>query len=418
MQSAAATLHDTPQPAPAQVQLALEQFTAAGARIESFYRHLSGEVRRLSGDLESSNLALRRNLAEKEKMQAILVSTLQSLTVGALAVGQDGVVIVANPAICRILDRPVQQLATRRIDEVLAGIPQGDQLMLTLQGAGGAQSSLTWFKELPARAPRHVELTAARALPPYDLHLAGVILAEDQTRMRELEQQAALRSRLTGMGEIAMNLAHEIRNPLGSISLFATALEHELDGNGELKPLASQIVSGVKALEHLVANTLEFARPRRMAMARVNLTRVLSDALVYVEHPLMQKNIRVEFHPDLSPEVWIAGDTEQLRQVFLNLLLNAVQAMEEDGCLSIRIGAAENGGWEVAIADDGVGIPEEMLDRIFDPFFTTKEKGSGIGLAVVHTILAAHGARISVRSRVAAGTTFRVVFPAKHDLED
>lgn len=407
---------EIPEIMSAQMQDALASFNAAGARIEAYYRRLTGEVERLAGELEQTNFELRRNLAEKEKMQAILISTLQSLTVGVIAVGQDGIVIVANPAACRLFGRPLEQLATQRIESVLEGIPGADELILTLQGAGGGTSRIPWTTAGAGQAPRHLELAAAHALPPYDLHLAGVILAEDVTELRRLEFQAQLKSRLTGMGEIAMNLAHEIRNPLGSISLFASALARELTGDENLGPLAEQIVHGVKSLEHLVANTLEFARPRRMAMARVSLAEVLQDALIYVEHPLRQKSIQVNFDGELAAEATIAGDAEQLRQVFLNLLINAIQATDEGGALALGVRAVA-GGWEVSIADDGCGIPEEMLEKIFDPFFTTKDKGSGIGLAIVHTILMAHHARIEVASRAGEGATFRVTFPATREFE-
>jgi signal transduction histidine kinase len=227
-----------------------------------------------------------------------------------------------------------------------------------------------------------------------------------------------MRSRLTGMGEIALNLAHEIRNPLGSIALFATALARDLETDAALGPLAEQIVVGVQSLEHLVANALEFAKPRRMSMTRVDLTEVLAETLIYVSHPLRQKAIELRYDFDLQRQAWIAGDAEQLKQVFLNLMINAIQAMEEEGTLALELRALVAGGWEVTVGDDGVGIPEELLDKIFDPFFTTREKGSGIGLAVVHTILMAHGAQIEVASRPAAGTSFRISFPAMREFEE
>src|SRR5262249_4486290 len=130
-----------------------------------------------------------------------------------------------------------------------------------------------------------------------------------------------------------------------------------------------------------------------------------------VQHPLAQKRISVKFDHDLTPEAWIAGDPEQLRQVFLNLIINSIQAMYEEGQLELSIEARGGGGWDVIVKDDGIGIPEEMLDRIFDPFFTTREKGSGIGLSIVHNILLAHGGQIEFTSRVAAGTSARIRFP-------
>lgn len=397
---------------------ALEIFNASGLRIEANYHRLNAEVRRLAGELEDSNQALRRNLAEKEKMQAVLISTLQSLTIGVLAVGRDGVVIVANPAACRHLGRPLEEVAARGIDRVLSDIPGTEDLLLTLREAGGSQRQLRASVAQAGQAPRQIELAAVRALPPYDSHLAGVVLLEDTTDLRRLEHQAQMRSRLTGMGEIALNLAHEIRNPLGSIALFATALARDLEADAALGPLAEQIVAGVQSLEHLVANALEFAKPRRMSMTRVDLTEVLAETLIYVSHPLRQKAIALRYDFDLHRQAWIAGDGEQLKQVFLNLMINAIQAMEEGGTLALELRPLVAGGWEVSVGDDGIGIPEELLDKIFDPFFTTREKGSGIGLAVVHTILAAHGAPIEVASRPAAGTTFRISFPAMREFEE
>jgi signal transduction histidine kinase len=379
---------------------------------------LAAEIQRLGLELETSNLQLRRNLAERDKMQAILLSTLQSLTVGVLAVGQDGIVIVANPAACLLLEREVDKLAGMHVESALPDLPRTAELLLTLQGVGGRRGRAFWSPATADGQSRRVELTAVRALPPYDRHLAGLILLKDRTELHRLETQAQLRSRLTGMGEIAMNLAHEIRNPLGSIALFADTLEHELTEQPELAQLANQIARGVNALEHLVANTLEFAKPRRLSLARIRLNDVIDDALVYVQHPLAQHGIRLRYDHDLQPEAWIAGDAEQLRQVFLNLMLNAVQAMEAGGTLSVSIQGAEGRGWRVTVGDDGVGIPDELLTRIFDPFFTTREKGSGLGLAVVHRIVTAHGARIEIQSRVAAGTRVAVTFPVTHDPAD
>jgi signal transduction histidine kinase len=373
------------------------------------------------------DVQLRRNRVERDRMQAILISTLQSLTDGVLAVGQDGIIIVANPAACAMLDRPLEDLAGCHIETVLPEGAETAELLLTLQGVGGRRGTACWPRTEPDGRARRLDLTAVRALPPYDLHLAGLILLEDTTELRRLETQARLRSRLTGMGEIAMNLAHEIRNPLGSIVLFADTLRQDLADRPELAQLAGQIAHGVKALEHLVANTLEFAKPRRLSMARVRLNDAIHDALVYVQHPLAQHDIRVRYDHDLQPDAWISGDGEQLRQVFLNLFLNAIQAMENGGTLRISIHAAsvepdcagiDVAGWRVAVADDGIGIPDELHTRIFDPFFTTRDKGSGLGLAVVHRILSAHGARIELRSRVAAGACFEVTFPVAVETAD
>lgn len=396
-----------------EMQQALSAFNEASQRIETHYHRLEGEVARLTGELETSNQKLRRNLGEKERMQAILISTLQSLTHGVLAVGRDGVVIVANPAACRLLERPLEQLATQEIDEALCEVPGADRLIALLRkGEIGESSRAAWLRGRRGESAQHLEITAVRAEEPWNRQLAGLILIEDKTEIRRLEEQAQLRSRLSGMGEIAMNLAHEIRNPLGSIALFASALEQELNGQEELQALAGQIVHGVHSLNLLVTNTLEFARTRRLAMTRVNLVEALEDTFTYLEHPLGEKHIALHFEGDADAEAEVPGDLEQLRQVFMNLALNAVQSMEPGGELRVALEAQPQECWRVIFADTGAGIPAEDLKRIFDPFYTTRPKGSGIGLAVVHSILSAHEATIDVESEPGQGTKFYLTFPS------
>lgn len=353
------------------------------------------------------------SISASAPLQAILVSTLQNLTMGVLAISRDGLTIVANPAACALLERPLDQTAGMPIDVLLESVSGGGRLLATLMGGPADSIRETW-----ERSDRYLEVTAVRARAPWDRQLSGLVLIEDKTELHRLGKQAALRLRLTGMGEIAIELAHEIRNPLGSIALFADTLERELEGEPSLCALASQILAGVKSLEHLVANTLQFARPRRLAVSRVSLAQVLADALIYVEHPLLQKNIKPDFDLSRAPQACIAGDAEQLRQVFLNLFLNAVQAMDEGGTLSVRLVPGTTAGWQISVHDDGHGIAPEIQPRIFDPFFTTREKGSGIGLAVVHSIVIAHGGRIEVESKPGKGTTFRLTFPERLPIDD
>lgn len=399
-----------------ELQDVFASFNRASQRIEGYYSRLEDEVNRLTRELETANRKLRGNLAEKERMQAILVSTLQNLTHGVLAVGRDGVVIVANPVACRLFERSLEQLATQLIGDVLIAVPGHEVLLQRLFDEQWQSESLEWQYATVSGERRFLELSAIQAESPWDQELAGLIVIEDKTRLRQLEEQARLRSRLTGMGEIAMNLAHEIRNPLGSIALFASALQSELAEREDLKELADQIVHGVKSLNHLVTNTLDFARPRRMSFSRVNLAEVIEETMTYVQHPVHEKSIELQFDAgdDVDPE--ITGDHEQLRQVFLNLALNAIQAMDQGGRLRLAIGSASCGQWMVTVEDEGKGMTQDQVSRIFDPFFTTKEKGSGIGLSVVHAILAAHEARIEVDSEPGVGTVFRIYFPTRQAL--
>ncbi len=361
---------------------------------------------------KSPDLQAQASICASAPLQAILVSTLQNMTLGVLAISRDGLAIVANPAACALLERPLDQTAGVPIDVLLEPVSGAGRLLAPLMGGPVAAVREVW-----ERSGRHLEVSAVRAQPPWDTKLSGLVLIEDKTELRRLEKQAALHSRLTGMGEIAIELAHEIRNPLASIGLFAETLERELGGEPSLCPLASQILAGVKSLEHLVSNTLQFARPRRLSVSRVSLAQILADALMFVEHPIMQKAIKPDFDLSRAPHACVSGDAEQLRQVFLNLFLNAIQAMDEGGTLAVRLVPATDGGWQITVHDDGHGIAPENLPRIFDPFFTTREKGSGIGLAVVHSIVVAHGGRIETESEPGKGTTFRLTLPERLPIE-
>lgn len=402
--------------APADVKNALDAFTAASRRIEDYYQELELEVKRLTEDLERKNRELRRKVSEKEKMQAMLISTLQSLTCGVIAVGLDRVVVAANPAVCETFGLDLEQLAGREIQSCLPEFEGRERLLHTLLNADAPNTELEWTIEANGHRRRTIHLWSVRAVAPYDEHLAGLILTEDVTALRRLEQQAVVQSRMMGMGELAMNLAHEIRNPLGSIALLSTTLAHELADDPSLGSLAENLVNGVNSLDHVVTNVLEFARPRRLSMTRVNLVDLLNESIAFIEHPRAQKEIEIEIRVEgLSEgrrrrEASVAGDPEQLRQVFLNLALNAIQAMSAGGKLSIVVRPHPGERWEVEFSDTGVGISPDDRERIFDPFFTTKEKGSGIGLALVHRIVTAHHAQIDVESEVGRGATFRCIF--------
>lgn len=409
------------------VQEALSAFTTASRRVEQYYQRLEDEVRRLARDVERKNRELERKVHEKERMQAVLLSTLQSLTCGVLAVGRDGVVIVANPAACELLGRSLNEVAGRGVEEILPELPGRERLVEAVREGERLERGVEWSFEAEHGPRRTVTFEVAEAPAPYDAHLRGLVVMEDVTELRRLEHQAALQSRLEAVGQMAVNLAHEIRNPLGTIALFATSLAHELREDESLGEMARNLVAGVQSLEHVVENSLEFARRRRVSLSRIDLRRTLEEALVFIEHPRRQKEIRLDLklfsgsengeHEGGGAEAegaWIAGDAEQLRQVFLNLALNALQAMEPGGTLTVALKPVAD-GWEVEFRDTGRGIAPEHLDRVFDPFFTTREKGSGIGLALVHRILTAHGATIDVESRPGAGTTFRLQF-SQHPL--
>jgi signal transduction histidine kinase len=216
--------------------------------------------------------------------------------------------------------------------------------------------------------------------------------------------------RMQAMGEMAVQLAHEIRNPLGSIELFASLLANELQDKTDLKGWADQIVTGVKFLNTIVTNMLTFTRVSRPQFQRFDVKKMIDETLLFFEPVFLQRNVQV-VRPRSEVSLIIEADAEMLRQMLINLLMNGLQAMSEQGQLSVRVSSRDSINAEIEVEDTGIGIPEENLDKIFDPFFTTNEKGTGLGLSLVHQIVKKHNGTITAHSQFGKGTRFTVSLP-------
>jgi PAS domain S-box-containing protein len=246
--------------------------------------------------------------------------------------------------------------------------------------------------------------------------IGTVLCLTDVTRMQNLEAQANRTGRLAAMGEMAVRIAHEIRNPLGSIELFSTMLVNDLEEFEDLKALAEHISSGVKSINHIVSNLLLFIRPDQQLDQQVlDIHEALKDSLFFAGH-LFDAHDGIEVVTDLSDEMlFIQGDLELLKQVFLNLILNAIQAMSAGGQLRItsrKTNGQQDTRWaELHLCDTGGGIARSDLQKIFDPFFTTRKRGTGLGLTIVHHILKMHGGSIDITSSAAAGTQCVICLP-------
>lgn len=234
--------------------------------------------------------------------------------------------------------------------------------------------------------------------------------AELDTKTEEL----ALKTKLASMGEMAARVAHELRNPLGSIELFASMLKQDLQTQPDALKNVEFILMGVRNLNKIVSNLLLYTRFNMPRVRDCDLRGVLEEALEFSLVLNRREGIRVrrEFE---SPIGDFQGDPDLLRQVFLNLIGNALEAMPRGGDLTLALAPAVNGGaqpcLEVRISDTGMGMPEDALGKIFNPFFSTKEAGMGLGLAIVKEIVEAHRGRVEVVSSPSRGATFKIVLP-------
>jgi signal transduction histidine kinase len=240
---------------------------------------------------------------------------------------------------------------------------------------------------------------------------AGVILERRQEEQRRLEAQLHQSERLAALGEMTAGVAHEVRNPLGIISSTAELLRERLARYEPQNRLAQIIVEESNRLNEKVTEFLDFARPRIPNLRPCDLEATLNRSLELLQPEIERLGIKVSREYQLNGRPLMV-DQDLLHQAFLNIFLNAIQAMPQGGHLTVSTSPGSNGhGGEIRIQDNGEGIGPEALKKIFNPFFTTKEKGSGLGLPIVKSIIEAHQGSLKISSTAGAGTTLTITLP-------
>ncbi len=241
-----------------------------------------------------------------------------------------------------------------------------------------------------------------------------------EERLRELEKayqkleentrKLVRVERLAAIGEMAARVAHEIRNPLVSIGGLARLLEKKLPADSPLHEYLELISEQISQLENILDNILNIARPKKPQMKAVNLHEVFHQVLLVMDRALQSHNIRVRVKFD-CPSSLVLGDEKLLHQAFLNLVQNSLEAIGENGELTVET-RCQDDQVEILLHDTGPGIPSEVLERVYEPFFTTKSHGTGLGLAIVREIIENHRGTIQLSSVPQQGTTVRILLPA------
>ena len=239
-------------------------------------------------------------------------------------------------------------------------------------------------------------------------------ISRDITYLKKIEQELIKREKLAIVGEMAAGLAHEIRNPLSSIMASARLLREHRDGlsDEEYRVLTETIERESRRLEMLISDFMTFARPKAPKFELLDVNQILRDALKVLRYnPDLFRDVEVveELDPDLPPT---KVDPYQMEQVFLNIILNALQAMREGGRLTLSSERVED---EICliVSDTGIGIEPDKMDRIFVPFYTDKPQGTGLGLSIAQRIIDQHDGRIEVESEPGRGATFKVFLPIR-----
>ncbi len=346
---------------------ALKHFIEATEELNRSYTALKEEVKRLSEELSQ----------QKNLLKAII----ESINDGVIAINREETVIASN----------------QKAKE-LFGIEDGKKIHTFLPNLEGELEFYTIDGE------RKVVKVSNFPLKQDGKEIGKVVVLRDITRERELEEENKRKERLSAMGEMAVTIAHEIRNPLGSIELFAGLIRKE--GDPEVKRWAESITKVVKSINNLISNMLIFTRPLHVEKELLELKEVVEECAEAATHALREKGIELEIKGK-AIRAW--ADRELLKQAILNLLINAIQAIEDRGSITVEVGERENEAF-ISVTDTGCGIPKEVQKKVFDPFFSTKKRGTGLGLAIVHRIVEAHHGRITLSS-VPGRTTFTIYLP-------
>ncbi len=342
------------------------------------------------------------------QMRTYTQNVVASMANGLISLDSQGKVVTINPQATRILGLEEKTVQGRDIREVLS--VEGLNLdKLLSSGRAVLEKEVTYQTHQGIKVPLSLSLTPLR--DEEDQPIGAVILLRDLREIKELQKQVERSERLAALGRLATGVAHEIRNPLSSIKGFIQYFQRKFHFQGEDQTYASVMIHEVDRLNRVISDLLDFARPKEPHLAPHSMIEILQHALKLVESDLKSRNIKTNFSSmtDL-PRVQV--DRDQMTQVFLNLFLNALEAMGPGGELTVAVGFDKDQGQvEVRVSDTGTGISAENLPRIFDPFFTTKKKGTGLGLALVYRILEAHRGEIRVESQEGQGTTFTVQIP-------
>jgi len=233
-------------------------------------------------------------------------------------------------------------------------------------------------------------------------------LGAANVQIREAQEAVTRSDRLAALGQLSAGLAHELRNPLGTIKASSEMLNHNISAENEIaREVAGFISSEVDRANSLITRFLQFARPLQLQLATADLSQTIDRAIALVEREASGIAIYRNYAPELAP---FPFDAELMERVFYNLVLNAVQATAPGGAVTVKTRAAV-GTAEAAVIDRGAGIDSKHLETIFNPFFTTKPEGVGLGLAIVSKIVDEHGGKITVESDLGKGSVFRVLLP-------
>lgn len=344
-----------------------------------------------------------------QTMKSYTQHVVDSMVNGLISLDTQGKIVTMNQQAHHILDVPPEE----RIEgKSLSNVMNFNNVNLFNDLKQGEQILEEEFPcETASQKMLPLSLSASMLTDDDGNQLGTVLLFRDLSDVKALQEQVKRTERLASVGQLAAGVAHEIRNPLGALKGFLQYFQRKLDLQGQDKTYLTVMMSEVDRLNTVVSNLLEFARPREPERELNDVHELVEHVLTLIKGDFQAKE--VQLHAGLKeqlPQIYL--DRDQITQVLLNILMNALQSTDSGGGVSLAADVRHNmNQLELRVSDSGEGIAPEELSQIFDPFFTTKKRGSGLGLAIAHTIIENHHGEITVESEEGKGSTFRIFLP-------
>jgi two-component system NtrC family sensor kinase len=353
--------------------------------------------------------SLEQKALEIARLKDFSENIVESLNVGVLAVDLGGIVESWNTRMEQLFGVTRQEAVGHQLRALLP-----EELASEIASRRDEEQITGIYKQRLHHQGKYLTLNVSITplVSKSGDRIGRLLLFDDVTQRERMEEQMSQTEKLTSLGLLAAGVAHEVNTPLAVISNYIQMLAKQMPEGDPRQGIIDKIVKQTFRASEIVNNLLNFSRTSATELADIDVNRVVEETLSLVAHPLKTSQIQVVKQlGETLPSV--RGSANKLQQVFLNLFLNARDAMPGGGMLEVRT-AAHNGSVEVEVADTGAGIPREHIHRIFDPFFTTKAngRGTGLGLSVSYGIIKEHAGKIDVRSTPGKGTSFHVEFPA------
>jgi PAS domain S-box-containing protein len=368
-------------------------------------------------ELVKKEEAIYRLTQELEDVKNFMESVIQSIGSGIIITGMNDTVTYINKAGERILGYSKEEVVAKPF--TLFGLREKQSVVHSLLDN---PDDLDTRKEGWMRRKDKVEFPVGFTINNHvsvrGEPLGKIVIFRDMTNVFKIQEEILRMDRLVSLGKLASGIAHELRNPLAGIKTTAQALGEEMSKDDSRREYLNRITKEIDRLNELLKTFFSFAKPQKLNLVYCHIKDIINEIIPFLFKEIADQGIHFveNYHPQL-PQIQV--DKSQMYQVFLNLFLNAIQAMPNGGELKIEVSptnsysqdASKQSFIKVTISDTGRGIPPQIIHRIFDPFFTTKPKGIGLGLSITYQIIKKHGGTIKVESKWEKGTSFVINLP-------